>query len=160
MRWPVAILLTSSVILAGCRHSDLVEAELRTKESELRDIRSELLRTESHNEALQRELHAIHTIPCAKVSPELGSQIYTLKEIVLGRQTGGYDDDNCPGDEALQVILEPRDGDGHAIKAPGTLHVEVLEINAQGLKTPLSAWDLSADHLRRLWRNGLLSTGY
>jgi hypothetical protein len=156
----VATLVASALLVAGCRHSDLVEAELRTKESELRDIRCELMHSESHNEALQRELHAFHTIGAAKIPPELGSQIYTLKEIVLGRQTGGYDDDGCPGDEALQVVLEPRDTDDHAIKAPGFLHVEAVQINPEGLKMPLSAWDVPPDQLRRTWRTGLLSTGY
>jgi hypothetical protein len=61
MRWPVATFLASSLLLAGCRHSDLVEAELRTKESELREARSDLLRSESFNDALQRELHAVHS---------------------------------------------------------------------------------------------------
>jgi hypothetical protein len=159
MRWPVATFL-ASLLLAGCRHSDLVEAELRTKESELREARTDLLRSESFNEALQRELHAVHSNSAAKITPELGSQIYTLKEIVLGRQTGGYDDDDCPGDEALQVVLEPHDTDGHAIKAPGMLHVEALEITSEGLKMPLSAWDVPPDQLRKTWRNGLLATGY
>jgi hypothetical protein len=160
MRWAATTLLAWSVCLAGCRHSDLVEAELRTKENELREARGELLKSEAFNEALERELHAVHSSPPGVITPELGSQLYTLKEIVLGRQTGGYDDDDCPGDEALQVVLEPRDMDGHAIKAPGMLHVEALEITSEGLKIPLSSWDVPPDHLRRTWRNGLLATGY
>src|SRR5207253_9733379 len=55
---------------------------------------------------------------------------------------------------------EPRDGDGHAIEAPGALHVEALEINTEGIKTPISSWDISPDRLRRIWRVGLLSSGY
>jgi hypothetical protein len=160
MRWPVATFV-ACLLLAGCRHnSDLVEAELRTKESELREARGDLLRSESFNEALQRELHAAQSNSAAKIPPELSSQIYTLKEIALGRQTGGYDDDDCPGDEALQVVLEPRDTDGHTIKAPGMLRVEALEITSEGLKIPLSAWDVPPDQLRKTWRNGLLATGY
>lgn len=162
MRRPVAMLLGLGFLSAavGCRNCDLLEAELRTRENDLRELRADLARTEAHNEALHRELGAVRHATSAKPSPEQASQTYTLKQIVLGRQTGGYDGDQCPGDEALQVLLEPRDADGHAIKAPGSLHVEVLEINSQGLKTPLSAWDVSAEQLRRLWRHGLLSTGY
>jgi hypothetical protein len=160
MRWPLTTLLATLLFVAGCKNNDLVEAELRTKENELREARDQLLQSEAHNEALQRELHAVHSSPSAKITPELGSQIYTLKEIVLGRQTGGYDDDDCPGDEALQVVLEPRDTDGHTIKAPGLLHVEVLEISPEGLKAPLSAWDVPPEQLRRTWRNGFLATGY
>jgi len=154
---------------AGCRRADLVEAELRTRERELRETRSELDRTEFYNQALHSELgdlrksgagHPSCASALSPLTPERASQIYTLKEVVLGRLTGGYDDDNIPGDEALQVILEPHDPDGQAIKAPGQLTVTALQITPEGLKTPLSTWDISPEQLRRTWRNGLLSTGY
>src|SRR5262249_15149152 len=107
-----------------------------------------------------RELSSIRHGTASKITPELASQTYTLKQISLGRGTGGFDDDHCPGDEALQVVVEPKDCDDHTIKAPGTLHVEALEIRCEGIKTPLCSWDVLPPQLRRLWRSGLLSTGY
>jgi hypothetical protein len=145
----------------GCRgRCDLVEAELRTKERELREAREELDRAGLFNEALHNELRAVGPRAGGVVLPEQASQTYTLKEVVLGRLTGGYDADGKPGDEALQVVLEPRDPDGHAIKVPGALHVEAVQITPEGLKVPLSAWDLSPGELRRSWRSGLFATGY
>ncbi len=126
----------------------------------MRELKDELSRVEHENEALVREISAIRQGPGAKISPELASQTYSLRQIVLGRGTGGYDDDDVPGDEALQVVIEPRDGDGHPIKAPGAVHVEVLEITAEGLKTPLSSWDVPPEKVRRVWKSGFLSTGY
>jgi hypothetical protein len=107
-----------------------------------------------------RELATLRQETAAKITPELASQTYTLKQITLGRGTGGVDEDDCPGDEALQVVVEPRDGDGHTIKAPGSIHVEALEVTAEGLKMPLSSWELTPEQLRHTWRNGFLSTGY
>jgi hypothetical protein len=144
----------------GCRRADLVEAELRTRERELRETRADLNQSEGYNQALQSELRDVRSNSCSKLTPERASQTYTIREVVLGRQTGGYDDDNIPGDEALQVVLEPRDPDGQAIKAPGHLRVTALEISPEGLKTPLSTWEIPPQELRRTWRNGLLSTGY
>ena len=160
--WGVAVLLGGALWIpaGGCRNCDLVEAELRTRERELREAREELQRTELFNEALQREVHALRPGAALPVSPELASQMYTLKEIVLGRGTGGYSNDITAGDDALQVVVEPRDPDGQAIKAPGSLRVEAVQINPQGLKSPLSAWDIPPDKLRRTWQTGLLSTGY
>jgi hypothetical protein len=122
-------------------------------------MRQDLARAENQNEALVRELSALHQ-GSARMTPELASQTYSLRQITLGRGTGGYDADDSPGDEALQVVLEPRDGDGHTIKAPGSLHVEALEVSVEGLKTPLSAWDISPEELRATWKGGLWSTGY
>ncbi len=161
-RRTVAVLLGGVLWIpaGGCRNCDLVEAELRTRERELREAREELQRTELLNEALRREVHTLHPGAACPVSPELASQMYTLKEIVLGRGTGGYSNDVTSGDDALQVVVEPRDPDGQAIKAPGALRVEAVQINPQGLKSPLSAWDIPPDKLRRTWQTGLLSTGY
>jgi hypothetical protein len=144
----------------GCRNCDLVEAELRSREMELREVHADLSRAEAQNEALMRELASLRHGTAAKISPELASQTYTLKQITLGRGTGGVDEDDCPGDEALQVVVEPRDGDGHTIKAPGAVHVEALEVTPEGLKLPLSSWDLTPEQVRHTWRNGFLSTGY
>jgi hypothetical protein len=145
----------------GCRSSsELLEAELRTRENDVLQLRDELYRAECQNDALQRELRAVRQSGSSKISPEQASQSYTLKQITLGRGTGGYDDDLCPGDEALQVVVEPRDGDGHVIKAPGALHIDALDISREGIKTPMSSWDLTPDQVRRGWKSGLLFSGY
>jgi hypothetical protein len=156
-----AFVLCSFLLLAGCRSNcDLVEAELRTREMQLADLRTEREQLHAYNEALQREIAALRGGAPTKLSPEEASQTFTLRNIVLGRQTGGLDDDGHPGDEALQVLVEPRDQDGHTIKVPGTLIIRAVEITPEGLKKPLSSWEVSGDGLRRAWKSGLLTTGY
>jgi hypothetical protein len=159
-RLSVLLLSLIPLALSGCRSCDLVEAQLRSRDRELRELREELWRTEAYNGAMHREIVAIRQNAPIRVSPEEASQTYTLKSIQLGRQTGGYDDDEIPGDEALQIQLEPIDPDGHTIKAPGTLYVTAFEVSGEGLKKPLSSWVLAPDELRKRWRSGLLSTGY
>ena len=131
-------LLVPCIVLCGCRRNDLVESELRKKETILRETQVELKRIEAQNEALLRELarlrqDPVHGVPI--LPPEIASPLFGLNRVTLGRGTGGYDNDNLPGDEALQVVLEPRDGDDHVVKVPGSLHVTAIEINTQGLKT-------------------------
>ncbi|HEX5271750.1 MAG TPA: hypothetical protein VFW33_14730, partial [Gemmataceae bacterium] len=147
--------------LAGCRNNcDLVEAELRTREMQLADLRAERDNLVAHNHALQGEISALRGGSPVKVSPDAAPMTYAVRTFVLGRQTGGLDEDGKPGDEALQVLAEPRDADGHPVKAPGTLSVRAAEVTAEGLKKPLCSWEVSADDLRRSWKNGLFSTGY
>lgn len=156
----VLVLLPLVLLLAGCRSNcDLVEAELRTRETQIREIRGELFRLESHNDALQRELCDLRRGP-ARTTPELASQVTSIQSLTLGRSTGGLDDDGCPGDEALQALVEPRDGDNHVIKAPGSVHLTVVQITKEGAKQPLAAWDVPPEELRRSWRSGLFTTGY
>lgn len=155
-------LVFSLSFLVGCRsnRTELLEAELRSLEQDVYHLRGELHRSEAQNDSLQRELGGVRKGACASPLPEQASQSCSLRQIVLGRGTGGYDDDNCPGDEGVQVVVEPRDQDNHTIKAPGTLYVQAMEVTPEGLKQPLSAWEVPPELLRRKWQSGLLSTGY
>lgn len=123
-------------------------------------MRQELCHTQLMNEELQRELHQVNVDQGPPTCPEQIHLTSSVKDIALGRQTGGYHEDRAPGDEALQVVLEPRDCDGHAIKAAGMLRVQALEISPDGLKKPLSTWDVPPEQLRRTWKSGLWSNGY
>ena len=164
MRRPVtlAILAFLAAGAAGCRtapRKDLVEAELRVKDADLRQLRADLERTEAYNQTLQRELRAFQQMSPGSASVDVSTPA-GVRSIALGRQTGGVDDDGIPGDEALQVVLEPRDADGHTIKAPGHAHIHALEVTPEGVKKPLCSWHANPETLRKSWRTGLLSTGY
>ncbi|CAN5391014.1 hypothetical protein BH10PLA2_BH10PLA2_37010 [soil metagenome] len=158
------VLFLASLLFAaacGCRsNSDLVEAELRTRNEDLRTARSELAKAEFMNDALAREVTVLRQQGPAKLTTEQAASTTTLKEIVLTRQTGGYDQDRQPGDDALMVAFEPKDGDGHAVKAPGSLEVTAQEVSKEGIKTMLSVWNVSPEELRRSWQDGFFSKGY
>jgi hypothetical protein len=165
---PVLILPLAALPLFGCRNnrSDLVEAELRTREAELRQTRAELQRSQGLNGALQQEM-MIRTPVAAPAPPfcepgygPVGAMSGQIKEIVLARGTGGIDEDGWPGDEALLVVLVPKDVDGSAVKVPGNLTVMAAEITPEGVKMPLSTWEIPSLQLQKMWRSGLLSSGY
>jgi len=156
-------LMLPGILLCGCRRNDLVESELRKKDALYRESLLEMKRIEAQNDALMREIGAIRQSPppgYPPLPPPEAAPAFGLKRIALGRGTGGYDNDNLPGDEALQVVVEPRDGDDHTVKVPGSLHVTAVEIDAQGLKRPLCWWSFTPEQLRPTWKQGLLSTGY
>lgn len=143
----------------GCRHNkDLLENELRDRDKQYREALEELGKAEHRSDAQQREIEALRR--GATISPELAAQTFGLKRITFGRGTGGVNNDSAPGDEALQIVLEPRDSDDHIIKAPGVLYVLAVEVNTQGLKTPFSSWTVPEAKLRQSWKQGLLNTGY
>ncbi|MBY0527795.1 MAG: hypothetical protein K2R98_30640 [Gemmataceae bacterium] len=155
--------LAFTLFASGCRRGscDLVESELRHREQELAETRDALHRIEANNEALQRQLQDCAGSHSARAGGEYVVPISAeVKEIMLGRGTGGVGEGKCPGDDSIQVVVEPKDCDGHSIKAPGMLRVAVLEVTSGGVKKPLSGWDLTQEQLRRTWKSGLLSTGY
>jgi hypothetical protein len=161
MRGPGAfwIGMALTAFASGCRSCDRVESELRARENDVRELREGLERSELYNQALQQELRAMRgeTCPQPGEQPAVG---YPVRSLRLGRQTGSRDGDGGPCDDALQVVLEPLDPEGQSIKAPATALIEALEITPEGLKRPLSAWEIPAEQLRQSWRSGLLTTGY
>lgn len=162
MRWSLAWCLGAAlaVSLAGCRSCDKVEAELRARESDVRELRDQLDRSEFQNKALVGELAARHGMPGPDGVLRPPSEPYPVRSIVLGRGTSGRMSETVPGDDALQVQLEPRDTENESIKAPGCATIELMEVNAEGLKRLITVWEVTAEQLRRSWRNGLLNTGY
>lgn len=155
--------------LAGCRglgkpdaRADALEAELRTRERELIETRAERDRLKQLSDLYQR---SAPTPPGAWTGGPVfhpGTEAPTLpvRQIELGRGTGGVDDDGRPGDESFMAVVIPRDDDGTAVKVPAKLTVLAYEVTTQGIKTPIGKWEVGPDQLRRTWRSGLLSSGY
>lgn len=153
---PVASLLT------GCRPNkryDTIEAELRTKDRELAEVRAALDRAQSVNRAYEQSQQNVAPIPGAPI-PATTVGACGIREIVLARGTGGVDEDGLPGDESLMIVIVPRDEDRSEVKVVGRVQIAAWEISPQGTKTPIGAWDISAERLRPTWRNSVISTGY
>jgi hypothetical protein len=163
MRWWVALPLFAALAVgaAGCRSSCArVESELRAREEDVRTLKEEVDRLGCTNEVLSRELSATRGEPGPDGIIHKPSEPYPVRCLALGRQTGGWNDEGCGGDSGLIVIVEPRDCDDQAIKAPGALVIDVIETPREGESRPLWRYEISPDELRHSWQSGLFSTGY
>src|SRR5205809_93267 len=78
---------------AGCRSnkSGKLEGELRTREQMYREALEEQRRMEANNIALRNEVEALRQK--GKTIPEQPVSSFGVKRIVLGRATGGVDQD-------------------------------------------------------------------
>lgn len=153
-------LLCGAVLLVGCRsgRSDLIEAELRTKDRQLRELQAELERTRILNQALEQNFFP--SPASAPRGPGGSGSIPYVRGIELGTGTGGADEDRLPGDDVLILVVVPKDEDGHPVKVVGSLAVQIQEITPDGTKIPLHSWDVTSTQLRPLWSQGLFSSGF
>ena len=136
-RWAGRVLLgvavAGSLTAAGCKQfsnlagknpkEDLLEAELRTREREILELRAENTNLKGLVEVYSRG--AVGG-PVMVPGPVLGGPVGVMpadggicKAVTLATGTGGRDDDGLPGDELLQVVISPKDADGTAVKVPG-----------------------------------------
>jgi hypothetical protein len=155
LRLPVILLIP--LLPAACKPNkryDLIEAELRTRERELADTRAQLEQAKNLNRAyIQQPPHATPVSASAPV-------YIPVKEIALGRGTGGVDEDGISGDEGLMVVVAPKDEDGAAVKVPARVEIAAWVITPAGLKQPIGTWALPPEKVRPTWRSGFISTGY
>src|SRR5438445_1221378 len=89
----IAVCGVASLLLTGCRSNnryDLIEAELRTRERELADTRAQL--DQSRNLLRSYEAAQQRGAP----APAGAGVFLPLKEIAIGRGTGGIDGDGAP----------------------------------------------------------------
>lgn len=150
--------LLSLVLLTGCHSArqELLEIELRERERQVEELKAKAGVLESEYRALEAELEAVQRQLAREQKerdkpPSAGALVF-VKRVTLGRLTGGFrKDPKATYDDALQVLIEPRDADDSVVKAPGSVRIDVFEISAQGLKTPLSQWELTPRELRGTW---------
>lgn len=138
---------------------DILEAELRQQERHIQELKADAERKELLIHGLDLELERMHQAAAGRQNAGEPPVPGVVKEIVLGRLTGGFrSNPRIPFDDALQFLIEPRDMDGHSIKAPGSLHIELFEITQAGLKVPHTAFDITPRELRRSWDQPMLGS--
>ena len=153
------------IVTTSCRNLgkpdnqyDLIAAELRTREDELRATRAALAHARLLNQTYQQQLQTPYTGPAFRTDPDTPS--YPVETITLGSGTGGVDDDLEPGDESFMVVVDPKDFDGTTLKVPGKVSVIAFEVTTAGLKSPIGRWEVSPEQLHETWRDGLLAKGF
>ncbi len=158
---PKTMLFGAAVFLLGCQKQqlqrDILESNMRQHERALQDANVELDNSRATTASLAAENRSFRGL---SFLPSLHHSKAAIKHLEFGRGTGGVDEDRANGDEMLQVVVEAKDTDGHTVKAPGTLHLQVYEITAEGFKQPLSSWDISAEELRKSYKSGLFQSGH
>jgi hypothetical protein len=164
-RGAALVLVALCASCVGCfggqqrQQQELLEAELRSQERHIQEMKEELDRKEGIIHGLDVEVERCQQAAACPKQPGGDSApiVNVVRDIALGRLTGGIrENPKAVFDDALLVVLQPRDPEGHVIKAPGSVHIDVFEITPQGLKSPLSSWDITQRELRRLWDEPLI----
>ncbi len=170
--------VAASLTAAGCAQirtiggrndkQELLEAELRTREREILELRSENQQLKQLTDIYVRGnppggvvvTGPVVTMPPGAVVTSGSSETAIIRSLTLATGTGGRDDDGYPGDELLQVVIAPKDADGTAVKVPGKAVVTAYDILPEGQKVPIGRWDVTNEQLRKAWKGGLLGSGY
>lgn len=150
-------------LIAGCRGNgkyDGIEAELRTRNRELAETQHALDQARQLNRAYEQTRGSFPgAVPAPPYYPASGTEC-GIREIALGRGTGGVDDDAIPGDEHLMAVIVPTDDDKSPAKVQARAVIAAWESGPDGVKRLIGTWELTPEQLRSTWKSGLIATGY
>lgn len=151
------------LVLAGCRHRDLVEAELRYQNRQVRELKRRLDHKEAEVFTLQGIMQQSCGSPEACATGDTPETVYrreAMSSVSLGMSTGPRDVDRDGTPEAVQFSVVCRDYDGDAFKCPGSAKVELVAVQESGVLAPIAAWQIEGEDLRQTWKTSPLSSGY
>lgn len=95
-----------------------------------------------------------------EIAPDRLKRVLKVDRIELADRTGGFQEDDQPGDDGVRVFLRPIDQDGQLLKAAGEIVVEVYDLaNPDGLQK-LGAYEFSPEEAREVWHERLWTGHY
>ena len=168
-RRPAWVWLGLLLATAGClpRNSsvDLLHARLRQNEDQLAELQAAFNSSQSQLTTARREIDALRTEIAesgqSNMSPEQTAAMVQVTNIdVQPWLTGGIDQDNAPGDDALVVHFMPRDADGETVKLPGDVKIRLTDPGASAGEETVGTWTFTPEQCRDGWTRGLLGGGY
>jgi hypothetical protein len=93
-------------------------------------------------------------------SPDSTSADLAVTAIRLNaRRTGGMDVDGRPGDDALSLLIEPRNAQGQFVAKPGDVSIVLLDPLKRGEDARFARWDFDRETAGRMLTAGGLDRG-
>lgn len=168
-RLGLALLAVLPLLCGGClpRNSsvDMLHARLRQNEDQLSELHASLQASQSHLKQARREIDSLRTEIAetgrSQLTPEQATALVQISSIdVQPWLTGGIDQDEAPGDDALVVHFSPQDDQGEAVKLPGVVKITLTDPGEEAGKQIVGEWSFTPEQCRERWTRGWLGGGY
>ncbi len=151
-----------AIPLTGC-HRDLVEAELRYRNRQVRELRRHLAQKNAEVHTLQTMMQEASGSSCpadAKETPETVYRREAMSRVSLAMSTGIKDVDRDGSADSIQFTIVCHDYDGDVFKCPGRVDLELAAVQDSGVIKPVAHWQMDSDRLRSTWKASLIGSGY
>ena len=146
------------LVLGGCRGEEGNRSLMRQNarlhdEQDTLEMRVEKLQEE--NEQLREQVETL-----TRIGQETRLEVLTgLDRIDLTHRTDIYDKDEDGTKETLVVYIRTADDQGDTIKIPGSVTVELWDLNAeQGNR--LGRWNIQPEELKTMWASTFMTNYY
>lgn len=146
--------------VAGCDNTyteSPLQERVETLTIQQKQLESQLERSTSENEKLQKQIHTLSGLP----EQLKGENLYSIQNVEIGKYTGLFDKDKDGTKEKLIVYIEPIDEQGDIIKAAADVEVELWDLSKTDGSALLAKWPpVKPDELKKLWFDSMLKINY
>ncbi|MCK4913757.1 MAG: hypothetical protein KAS69_04075 [Planctomycetes bacterium] len=140
----------------GCEQkSSTQKISIDTVDQKLQ-LKAELEQYKSENEQLKEQLEILTDLP-KNVRLET---LHNLTRVKMTNYTNLYDKDKDGKFETLIVYIQPLDDDGDAVKAAGTVDVQLWNLNKTEGNALIGQWRVEPEELKKNWFATLLTINY
>jgi hypothetical protein len=155
----VIALLLAALLLSGCdigsARKDPLELKVEQLQQEKADLAGELEQSQVEITRLTDQVKALTALPKGE-----RENPYRIAGIKVTAFTNFYDKNKDGRIEKFIVYLQPIDPEGDVVKAAGTVHVQLWNLNNPSDQALLGQWEVSPAELRKLWVASLVTTNY
>ena len=160
MRTTITILATCLLgLLPGCGGADS-RSPLQDEVEELRSQKKQLLQrvevAEERSTLLEDQLHVLSGLE----SEVRFESLHSVDRVNISRRTNIYDKDKDGTKESLIVYVEPTDQQGDVVKVPGSVDVQLWDLNKQPNEALVGQWKVEAEELNKLWFATVITSNY
>lgn len=153
VRYTICIIV---IFTFGCEQkSSTQKISIDTVDQKLQ-LKAELEQYKLENKQLKEQLEVLTDLP-ENVRLET---LHNLTRVKMTNYTNLYDKDKDGKCETLIVYIQPLDDDGDAVKAAGTVDIQLWNLNKTEGNALISQWRVEPEELKKNWFATLLTINY
>jgi regulator of replication initiation timing len=153
----VTVILVFGAV-CGCQEESQVSLwdQIKQLGQEKVTLREQNEKLQSENEELKKQVRTLSAI-----DPQVRAEaVAAMKKIEIGKRSGLFDKDSDGIKEKLIVYVRPSDETGDTVKTPGSVEVQLWDLNNESGQAMLASWQLGPEDIKTLWASTLMTNYY
>ena len=133
-----------------------LEEQIRILKQDKKQLTNRLEQSQTENKKSKEQIQVL-----SGLKPEVRLEnLYDLQKIRITRYTNFYDKDKDGRKEKLIVYIQPIDEESDIVKASGTVHVQLWDLNKNDGNALIGQWHIKPEQLKELWFATLITINY
>ena len=154
------LFVTVLVVCAACgcqeQSQNSLWDQVKTLGKEKVTLRGQNEKLQTENEQLKEQVETLSAL-----GPEVRLEAFAaIKKVEIGKRSGLFDKDGDGVKEKLIVYVRPSDDTGDTVKIPGTITVQLWNLNNESDEAMLASWKFEPEEIKTLWASTFMTNYY